>query len=334
MDRAAQHRQRSAVPGPRPPATGCSGRQHAAAVVGSDEEILASAVPFLEEGLSAGDTAVLACPSGTAELIRAGLGATAGAVEHVPDICLLDTRSPDAVAATQQLLDRARRTGSGRARLVGQVQFGAEPRTWREGQRYEAASNVLLAGQPLDALCLYDSRHLPAELLDGARATHPHVVADGAVRASPDYEDPRDFVRRLPLPRAPVEDTDPVLSVVESPGLADLRHRVGDALDRHVPDADLAGDLLLAVSEMAANAFRHGVPPVSARIWVGSGLVIRTGSDPGAEFADPLSGVQPAHGPDLGRGGMGLWLARKLCDHVDLLPGPEGLTVRLATRLP
>jgi hypothetical protein len=30
---------------------------------------------------------------------------------------------------------------------------------------------------------------------------------------------------------------------------------------------------------------------------------------------------------------MGLWLARKLCDHVDLVRGPEGLTVRLVTAL-
>jgi hypothetical protein len=30
---------------------------------------------------------------------------------------------------------------------------------------------------------------------------------------------------------------------------------------------------------------------------------------------------------------MGLWLARKLWDHVDLLPGSHGLTVRLSTRL-
>jgi hypothetical protein len=41
----------------------------------------------------------------------------------------------------------------------------------------------------------------------------------------------------------------------------------------------------------------------------------------------------PAHGLDLSRGGMGLWLARKLWDHVDVLPGPAGLSVRLSTRL-
>jgi hypothetical protein len=30
---------------------------------------------------------------------------------------------------------------------------------------------------------------------------------------------------------------------------------------------------------------------------------------------------------------MGLWLARKLFDSVDLVPTPSGLTVRLATTL-
>jgi hypothetical protein len=30
---------------------------------------------------------------------------------------------------------------------------------------------------------------------------------------------------------------------------------------------------------------------------------------------------------------MGLWLARKLWDHVDLLPSAAGLSVRLSSRL-
>jgi hypothetical protein len=30
---------------------------------------------------------------------------------------------------------------------------------------------------------------------------------------------------------------------------------------------------------------------------------------------------------------MGLWLARKLCDHVDLISDERGTTVRLATAL-
>lgn len=136
------------------------------------------------------------------------------------------------------------------------------------------------------------------------------------------------------MPREPVEDCAPVLDIPAATALADLRHRLGAALSAHVADPDLADDLHLAVSEVAANAFRHGTPPVSARMWVGPDQLICEIGDRGSAFADPLAGFQPAHGPDLGRGGMGLWLARKLFDHVDLVPGPGGLVVRLATRIP
>ena len=332
MERAADERvQRSVLPAPRPPDAAAT--SHAAAVVGSDEEILAVALPFLADGLAAGDTTVLACPDELAELIRAGLGVDAATVENLPGIGLQETRAPDALTVTRRLLERARSTGSGRVRLVGQVQFGEQPRSWREGARYEAARNVLLARSPLAGLCLYDSRILPVEILDGARATHPELVVGGVRRSSPDFGDPRDFVRRLPVPREPVEDSAPVVDIPAATVLADLRHRLGAALTAHVADPDLADDLHLAVSEVAANAFRHGEAPVSARLWVGPDQVICEIGDRGSTFADPLAGFQPAHGPDLGRGGMGLWLARKLFDHVDLLPGPNGLTVRLATRL-
>jgi anti-sigma regulatory factor (Ser/Thr protein kinase) len=56
-------------------------------------------------------------------------------------------------------------------------------------------------------------------------------------------------------------------------------------------------------------------------------------TDRGTSYRDPFGGFLPAHSPDLGQGGMGLWLARKLWDHVDVLPSPQGLTVRLSTRL-
>ncbi|SDF51814.1 Anti-sigma regulatory factor (Ser/Thr protein kinase) [Blastococcus fimeti] len=334
MDRAAgEHAEHSALPGARAGQGPVHSRPHAAAVISSDDELLASCLPFLEEGLAAGDTTVLAFPEEAARLIGAGLGLSAGAVENHPRIALLDTRAPDALTVTRRLIERARGTGSGWLRVVGAVQFGPQPRTWREGCRYEAARNVLLAGEPLTGLCVYDSRILPDEVMECARATHPDLVVGGARRASPDFDDPATYLRRLPVPREPVEDTAPLLAITEATALADLRHRLGAVIAAHVDDPDLAGDLHLAVSEVASNAFRHGVPPVSARVWAGPDQLICEITDRGVGFSDPLAGFQPAHGPDLGRGGMGLWLARKLFDHVDLLPGPGGLTVRLATRL-
>ena len=41
--------------------------------------------------------------------------------------------------------------------------------------------------------------------------------------------------------------------------------------------------------------------------------------DSGHGLDDPFAGYGPAHGEDLSHGGMGLWLARQLCDHVAII---------------
>ncbi|MGY1690252.1 anti-sigma factor RsbA family regulatory protein [Geodermatophilus sp. SYSU D01105] len=310
-----------------------SARPHAAALVGSEDELLAVAVPFVEEGLRAGDLTVLSCAPETAALVAGALGERAGGVETDARVSLLDTRAPDAIGATLQLLDRAAATPSGWLRVLGQTEFGPEPATWREGQRYEAAVNALLDGCPLTATCLYDRRTLPPEVVETATRTHPELVSPGRRTVSPHYRDPAEYLAGLPVPREPVEDTPPVLVVDDAPTLAGLRHAIGAVLAAEVPDRELREDLHLATSEVAANAFRHGRRPVSARIWTDGRRMVCTITDSGTGFGDPLSGFRPAHGADLSRGGMGLWLARKLWDSVDLLPRPDGLCVRLSTRL-
>jgi anti-sigma regulatory factor (Ser/Thr protein kinase) len=92
-------------------------------------------------------------------------------------------------------------------------------------------------------------------------------------------------------------------------------------------------DFLLAVDETASNAIRHGAPPVGLRLWTSADRLVCTVTDAGPGPDDPFAGYGPAHGDDLSRGGMGVWLARQLCDHVDISSGPDGVTVRLATAL-
>jgi anti-sigma regulatory factor (Ser/Thr protein kinase) len=315
------------------PAGSADGHVHTAAVVSSAAGFLSVALPFLDEGCRAGDLVVLACsPEGT-ELLRRELGGRAVGMESAPQLCLPASRAPDSLGSIRALLGRAAGTGSGRLRILGEARFGAAPRSSREGQRYESALNVLLAGAPLTAMCTYDREVLPAEVVDSARATHPHLVVDGVAQANPAYQNPRSYLAQLPLPREPMEDGDPVFAVDGADALAELRHRLAAVLATVVPDRDQREDLHLAVSEIAANAFRHGVPPVAARVWATADRVVCTIRDRGTRYGDALSGFQPAHGADLSRGGMGLWLARKLWDHVDLLPGLDGLTVRLSCAL-
>jgi anti-sigma regulatory factor (Ser/Thr protein kinase) len=86
---------------------------------------------------------------------------------------------------------------------------------------------------------------------------------------------------------------------------------------------------MLGVGEAVANAGQHGGPPVTARIWAGSGRILVHVHDTGPGPADPLAGLVPAWaGPGL-RGG-GLWLIHMLGLDAALIRSGDGFTVRLA----
>jgi anti-sigma regulatory factor (Ser/Thr protein kinase) len=78
---------------------------------------------------------------------------------------------------------------------------------------------------------------------------------------------------------------------------------------------------------------RHGRPQVDLRLWAGSQRLVCTVTDHGSGLQDPFIGYGPAHGEDLSLGGMGLWLARQLCDHVDITVSDHAVQVRLTTIL-
>jgi anti-sigma regulatory factor (Ser/Thr protein kinase) len=306
---------------------------HGAAVVGSEKELLAVVLPFLDEGLRADDLVALTCTPGTVALICQELGERSNRVEAEPRLSLLGSRAPDALATCGRFLERATQSGSGRLRVLAEIDPGSHPADWRETQRYESVTNRLVGDAPLVSLCLYDRTRVPDAVVESAAATHPLLAGADGWAANPRYQDPGTYVPSLPLPREPFEDGEPALAVDDARALPALRHQLGAALAELVPDRAQQEDLHLAASEIAANAFRHGVRPVSARIWSDGDRIVCVISDRGTSWADPFSGFVPAHGLDLSRGGMGLWLARKLWDHVDVLPGPAGLSVRLSTRL-
>ncbi|MCZ2827261.1 sensor histidine kinase [Modestobacter sp. VKM Ac-2986] len=306
---------------------------HTAAVVGSSAELLDVALPWLATGLADGDLTVLACDPETTDQLRDALGADGADLVSDPGIALHGTRPPDAVGALRLLVERAGECTTGRVRVLGMPSFGSAARDRHETQRFEAVLNLLFAGAPVDRLCVYDRRVLSPDAVASATATHPHLLAGGNVFTNRGYRRPETYVRSLPIPREPMEERPPAFAVDGARSLPHFRHQLRAALAAHVPDRERCQDLHLAVSEIAANAFRHGVPPVSARVWASADRVVCTITDRGTGAADELAGFQPAHGTDLSRGGMGLWLARKLWDHVDLVAAPTGLTVRLSTSL-
>ncbi|HLI40528.1 MAG TPA: ATP-binding protein [Streptosporangiaceae bacterium] len=85
-------------------------------------------------------------------------------------------------------------------------------------------------------------------------------------------------------------------------------------------------DLVLAVSEVAANTVRHAGSAGRLEIWQGTDEIVCRLSDRGV-IADPLAGRRRPSLDDLG--GHGLWLVYQVCDKVELCSGAAGTTIAL-----
>jgi anti-sigma regulatory factor (Ser/Thr protein kinase) len=98
----------------------------------------------------------------------------------------------------------------------------------------------------------------------------------------------------------------------------------------HARDAGLtearADDLMLAVSEVAANTLLHTQSPGTLTIWRGRDEIVCEVHDEG-RITDPLAGRR-APAPDA-PGGHGLWLVYQVCDLVELRSATSGTTIRM-----
>jgi len=89
---------------------------------------------------------------------------------------------------------------------------------------------------------------------------------------------------------------------------------------------DRANDLVLAVSEVAANTLRHTRSAGTLAVWSNADEIVCEVHDEGT-ITDPEVGTRkPA--PDAS-GGHGLWIVRKVCDLVELASDSNGTTVRM-----
>ena len=168
---------------------------------------------------------------------------------------------------------------------------------------------------------------LPESVLADAACTHPAVIRGGQEIASVSYLRPPDLPRRcnsaLSLPPTHAEalgyrdDLHPVRSFVAS------RARRAGLTPLRIPD------LVLAISELAANTLRHTGGGGTVQFWRTSDRVICQVSDTG-QITDPLARHRVP--PDEELGGKGLWLVNQVCDLVQARTGRAGTVTRLHMR--
>lgn len=310
-------------------ATPDRGYLHAALFYESDAELVATAVPFLREGLAEGDAVVLVSDDQKADLLAEALGGD----ERVSFFRRAHKRASVAIATFRRMVEDQLAAGARRVRLVGDVPRADDPDTVAEWTRFEAVINHALATYPLWSVCAYDTRLLRHDVLTVGHRTHPDLFTGSACTGNARYVQPVTYLRQLaPSGSDPLRAEVPAFDsgdLVERSQIGELRADLRTALGAAVPGATL-GDLVTAVGEIATNGLTHGRPPVRVRAWASTRRLLCRVTDQGDGFDDPLAGYlpNPLHS------GRGLWLARQLCDRVEAFPAHDGFTVQMATAIP
>ncbi|MFF5229696.1 anti-sigma factor RsbA family regulatory protein [Dactylosporangium sp. NPDC000521] len=306
------------------PATGHDGIFHEAAFYASDEEFLAVVLPFLTDGVAAGEPTVSIFGEHRQRLLRSVLGTGSGVV--FIDGTHHYRRPAAAIRRHRDMLADYVAAGATQIRITGDVPHPGVGVPWEWWARYEAIVNEVYDEFPMYGLCPYDTRTAPPEVLDDVRRTHTHVVTPGGQRQrSTTYHDPKAFLATaVRMWTDPVEAGPPACELAD-PMPAQARAAIADLQRIAVLGDDDLNGLVMSVSEVVTNALIHGRPPVCMRAWVRPGRIVVTVTDSGPGPADPAAGLMPAGGP----GGLGLWLAHQMCAYVSLRRGPDGFTIRL-----
>ena len=308
----------------RPEGNGCD-EMHLALLYSDDREYLDGVLGFIEPALAAGEPVAAALPPARAELLRQQLNGSADLVE-ILDMFELGRNPARIMPAVETML------AGHRGRLlhyIGEpIWPGRSLEEIREATKHEALINLAWPGAQIRVLCPYDAASLPSPVLADAERTHPRVIRDGEVMESCAYVGPA-VPTGCDQPLSPP----PAGAARLRFGLGELtgvRLLVGERARAAGLSAERAGDLVLAINELATNAIRHGDGGGTLHIWSRGERLVCQVQDTG-HISDPLAGRRmPVHDVP---GGLGLWTVNQLCDLVEVRTAAAGTTVRVHTTL-
>jgi anti-sigma regulatory factor (Ser/Thr protein kinase) len=306
------------------------GFHHEALFYANAHELLEGTVPFIRQGLAAGEAVMVALPRANVERVQAALGAEADAVRFA-DMEALGRNPGRIISAWGDFVSDAAASGRG-ARGIGEPAWpGRSADELDECGRHESLVNVAFAGsRPWSLICPYDTSRLDEQVLCRAERNHPVLAGCRGQTRRCAFEPHRPragepFAGTLSRPESVLGRL-----LFAGPSLADVRGFVDAHATRCGLDLARTQDLVLAASEVATNSVVHGGGSGSVSMWCDGGAVVCEVRDAG-HIDVPLAGRER---PLAGRtGGRGMWLANQVCDLVQVRSNGQGSTVRLRMRL-
>lgn len=168
--------------------------EHRALAYASDEEFLAAAVPFLDEGIERSHALLAVTTQTQIKLLRDVLEDRSKYVEFADSLDWYSSPN-EAMDRYREFVKQKFEAGLAWIRIVGEPVWAgrsdAEIAAWT---RYESLINLSLASSPATIVCPYDARSLPEAVVADARRTHPEVAHGGDASASPSYQDAERFL--------------------------------------------------------------------------------------------------------------------------------------------
>ncbi|SFB26742.1 Anti-sigma regulatory factor (Ser/Thr protein kinase) [Amycolatopsis marina] len=288
------------------------------------DEYLAGTVPFVLDGLAAGEPVAVAVPGGNLDLIKAELGTAAASVHLVN----MEQAGLNPGRIIPGVLLAFANQHEGAVRVIGEpIWPGRSELEYPACAQHEALINRAFAGRSATVLCPYDTVGLAAEVVEDAEATHPELIRNDGSMTSASY-DPDRIIKQYNF--ALDRPADAPSSAFDLSGLRDVRSfAVARGTELGVRD-ELLDDLALIVAELSANSVVHGGGTGALWIWREDDHVVCEVNDNG-HLADPLAGRVPARPDQLG--GRGLLMVNQIADLVRVYSEPGSTMVRAYLRV-
>jgi anti-sigma regulatory factor (Ser/Thr protein kinase) len=297
---------------------------HDAFVYSTQDDFLAGAMPFLEEGIERKEPILAAPTHANARLLQERLGERSEAVDWAENS--ESHRTVERLGIFLRYIHRHVDRGATRVRLLGEPCWpksgGPGVAEWK---RYESFLNVALAPHPVWLVCPYDGAMLTPDIVEDACRTHPNIGHGEGRTSSADYLAPSEFARRIdevPLPRPPADAVD---GYFRTP--FQIRRFVSEQGRTAGVETETLEDAELAASEVAANVFRYAAEVARVRTWTEHGTFVCEIDDTGRGIGEPFAGY--AIPEPTAQAGRGLAMARRLADVVEIRTTPIGTVVRL-----
>lgn len=304
------------------------GFRHEALLYSGWAEFVAGTVPFIREGIEAGEPVLVVESTEKIHMLRTALGRSGDAVLFA-DMAEVGANPARIIPAWNEFVAKQGRAGR-RLRGIGEpIWKGRSADELVECQRHESLLNVAFGrGRPWWLLCPYDAENLDESVLDEARRSHEFVSERGTASRSGMFRgfDASGGPFAVPLP----EPGSGVHRLIFGPDdLGVLRSLVGSHSESAGLGTEMAAGFVTAVNEVATNSILHGGGTGTLRLWRQHATLVCEVRDAG-RFERPLIDRQrPSTTLSDPRG---LWLANQLCDLVQIRNLPDGTAVRLHMR--